>query len=284
MNRLPLATRVQVLACLVEGNSIRGTCRMVGVDKKTVLRLLEDVGDACAAYHDDTLRGLRCVRVQCDEIWSYCHAKERNLKPTYRGLAGFGDLWTWVGMDADTKLVVSWIVGKRTPVFARRFMRDLASRIKSYVQVSTDGLAMYKEAVRSAFHHRADHGMEVKVFGFDDSQEPDRKYSPAVVTEMRRLRVHGAPDPTHISTAYIERQNLNMRMSMRRFTRLTNAFSKKAVNLQRSLALYFMHYNFVRKHMTLGTTPALVHGITDRVWTLEDLANLPDFMRGGLAA
>jgi IS1 family transposase len=284
MNRLPLATRVQVLSCLVEGNSVRGTCRMVGVDKKTVLRLLADVGDACTAYHDDTMRGLTCVRVQCDEIWSYCHAKERNLKPKLRGLDGYGDLWTWVGMDADTKLVVSWVLGKRTPLCAHRFMRDLASRIKSYVQVTTDGLAMYKDAVRSAFGHRVDYGMEVKVFGFDNSQEPDRKYSPAVVTEMRRLRVVGAPDPDHISTAYIERQNLNMRMSMRRFTRLTNAFSKKAVNLRRSLAIYFMHYNFVRRHTTLGTTPALAHGIASRHWTLEDLANLPDLMRGGLAA
>jgi IS1 family transposase len=214
MNRLPIAKRVQILSALVEGNSIRGTCRMVGVDKKTVLRLVADVGDACAAYHDETLRGLTCVRVQCDEIWSFCHAKERNLKPKYRGLNGYGDLWTWVGMDADTKLVVSWVLGKRTPVFARRFMRDLASRIKSYVQVSTDGLAMYKEAVRYAFGHRADYGVEVKVFGFDYADAPERKYSPAVVTEMRRHRIWGGPDPAYISTAYVERQNLNMRMSV----------------------------------------------------------------------
>lgn len=284
MNRLPLAKRVQVLSALVEGNSIRGTCRMTGVALNTVLKLIEDVGDACAAYHDENMRGLSCVRVQCDEIWSFCHAKERNLKPKYRGLDGYGDLWTWVGIDADTKLLISYVLGKRTPLFARRFMRDLAARIKSYVQVSTDGLAMYKEAVREAFAHRADHGMEVKVFGFDNSQEPDRKYSPAVVTEMRRLRVHGAPDPAHISTAYVERQNLNMRMSMRRFTRLTNAFSKKARNLQRSVAIYAIHYNFVRKHQTLKTTPAIAHGLTDRVWTLEDIANLPDYMTGGLAA
>ncbi|HEY1654654.1 MAG TPA: IS1 family transposase [Candidatus Tumulicola sp.] len=284
MNRLPLAKRVQVLSALVEGNSIRGTCRMTGVALNTVLKLLADVGDACAAYHDDTIRNLSCVRVQCDEIWSFCHAKERNLKPKLRGLDGYGDLWTWVGIDADTKLLVSWIVGKRTPLFARRFMQDLASRIKSYVQVSTDGLAMYKDAVRRAFGHRVDYGTEIKVFGFDDSQEPDRKYSPAVVTEMRRHRVLGAPDPAHISTAYIERQNLTMRMSMRRFTRLTNAFSKKALNLQRSLAIYAIHYNFVRRHTTLKTTPAIAHGVTDRVWTLEDIANLPDFMSGGLAA
>jgi IS1 family transposase len=284
MNRLPLAKRVQVLSALVEGNSIRGTCRMTGVALNTVLKLLADVGDACAAYHDDTIRNLTCVRVQCDEIWSFVHAKERNLKPKLRGLDGYGDLWTWVGIDADTKLLVSWILGKRTWLFARRFMLDLASRIKSYVQISTDGLAMYKENVKYAFKHRVDYGTEVKVFGFDDAREPDRKYSPGVVTEMRRNRVLGAPDPAHISTAYIERQNLTMRMSMRRFTRLTNAFSKKARNLQRSVALYAIHYNFVRKHSTLKTTPAIAHGLTDRQWTLEDIANLPDFMSGGLAA
>jgi len=231
------------------------------------------------------VRGLTSVRVQCDELWSFVHAKERNLKPKYRGLDDYGDLWTWVGIDADTKLLISYVLGKRTPLFARRFMRDLASRIRSYVQVSTDGLAMYKEAVRNAFRHRADYGVEVKVFGFEGTDiQPERKYSPAIVTEMRRLRVHGAPDPDHISTAYIERQNLNMRMSMRRFTRLTNAFSKKARNLQRSVALYAIHYNFVRKHSTLKTTPAIAHGITDRVWTLEDIANLQDYMSGGLAA
>lgn len=285
MNRLPVEKRVQVISALVEGNSIRATCRITGVALNTVLKLLVDVGDACAAYHDDTLRGLTSVRVQCDEIWSFVHAKERNLKPKYRGLDGYGDLWTWVAIDADTKLLISFVLGKRTWLFARRFMLDLASRIKSYVQISTDGLAMYKENVKYAFKHRADYGTEVKVFGFEGTEiQPDRKYSPAVVTEMRRKQVYGAPDPEHISTAYIERQNLNMRMSMRRFTRLTNAFSKKARNLQRSVALYAIHYNFVRKHSTLGTTPAIAHGITDRQWTLEDIANLPDLMSGGLAA
>ena len=285
MNRLSLDKRVQILSCLVEGNSIRGTCRLVGVDKKTVLRLLGDVGDACAAYHHETVRGLTCVRVQCDEIWSFCHAKERNLKPKYRDHADYGDLWTWIGMDADSKLIVSWLLGKRTRRDAYRFMRDLASRIRSFVQISTDGLGIYKENVIKAFKGRADYGTEVKVFGFEYPEEhPDRKYSPLVVKEMRRTPVFGAPDPTHISTAYVERQNLNMRMSMRRFTRLTNAFSKKAQNLHRSLAIYVMHYNFVRRHSTLGMTPALKHGVTDRAWTLRDLANLPDLMADGLAA
>lgn len=285
MNRLPLAKRVQVLSALVEGSSIRATCRMTGVALNTVLKLLADVGDACAAYHDANIRDLTCVRVQCDEIWSFCHAKERNLKPHLRGLNDYGDLWTWIGMDADTKLIVSWRLGKRTFADARRFTRDLASRIKSYVQITTDGLGIYKDNIRRAFQHRVDYGTEVKVYGLDLSEEnPDRKYSPLVVKEVRRTQVLGAPDPAHISTAYVERQNLNMRMSMRRFTRLTNAFSKKAQNLHRSLAIYAIHYNFVRKHQTLKTTPALAHGITDRAWTLEDIANLPDYISGGLAA
>jgi IS1 family transposase len=284
VNRLPLATRVQVLSALVEGSSIRATCRMVGVDKKTVLRLLESVGDACDRYMDGTMRDLTCVRVQLDEIWSFCHAKERNLPRKLRGDDKAGDMWTWTAIDADTKLVMAWHLGKRTIHDARYFVRDLSRRIKSYVQVSTDGLGMYKEPIQRYFAHRVDYGTEVKVFGFDDESEPDRKYSPLVVKEMVRTRVHGAPDPRYISTAYVERQNLTMRMSMRRFTRLTNAFSKKAENLQRALALHFMYYNFCRKHQTLKTTPAIAHGLTGRAWTVADLANLPGLMSGGLAA
>lgn len=284
MNRLPLATRVQVLSALVEGNSIRGTCRMVGVDKKTVLRLIAEVGDACAAYHDENVRGLKCLRVQCDEIWSFCHAKERNIPFQDKG-EGVGDMWTWTAIDADTKLVISWLLGKRTLRFARLFADDLSQRIKSYVQISTDGLAVYKHAFQRAFRYRADYGTEVKVFGPGKTEEYDSKYSPAVVKEVIRKQVWGAPDPAYISTAYIERQNLTMRMSMRRFTRLTNAFSKKVENLQRSLALHFMYYNFCRKHQTLKTTPAIAAGLTDRAWTLFDLASLPEYMRGeGLVA
>lgn len=188
-------------------------------------------------------------------------------------------------MDADTKLVISWVLGKRTWDDARMFVYDLASRIKSYVQLTTDGLGMYKDHIRKAFKHRVDYGTEVKIFGFADSEvAPDRKYSPMVVTEIRRRRVHGAPDPSYITTAHIERQNLTMRMQMRRFTRLTNAFSKKAQNLQRTLAIHYMHYNFCRKHQTLKTTPAIAHGLTERIWTLHDLANLPDVLRESEAA
>jgi IS1 family transposase len=257
---------------------------MVGVDKKTVLRLLANVGDACEAYHDQTVRNLSCVRVQLDEIWAFCYAKERNLKPHLRGEDGFGDVWTWTAIDADTKLVVSWHMGKRTRRDAHAFIRDLSHRISSYVQLSTDGFYRYKEPIQRYFGIRADHGTEVKEYGYDDKDEPERKYSPLVVKRVVRRQVFGAPDPAHISTAYVERSNLTMRMSMRRFTRLTNAFSKRVYNMQRAVALNFMYYNFCRRHQSLRTTPAIAHGLTDRVWTLHDLAALPDLMRGEAAA
>ncbi|MHB8432626.1 MAG: IS1 family transposase [Candidatus Tyrphobacter sp.] len=285
MNRLPLAVRVQILSALVEGNSIRGTCRMVGVDKKTVLRLLADVGDACDTYLDETVQNLKCERLQMDEIWSFCHAKERNLKPEFRGADGVGDMWTWTAIDADTKLIVTWHLGKRQRGDADLFVRDLANRVVSErVQITTDGLGSYNEPIQRYFKYRADHGSEVKDYGILDDEAPERKYSPMVVKSVVRTPIWGVPDPDYISTAYVERQNLTMRMSMRRFTRLTNGFSKKALNLQRALALYFMHYNFCRRHQTLKTTPAIAAGLTDRLWTLHDLANLPELMRGGLAA
>ena len=285
MNRLPLEIRVQILSALVEGVSIRGTCRMVGVDKKTVLRLLADVGDACDAYLDDIMRDLKSERLQCDEIWSFCHAKERNLPKEMRGADGVGDMWTWTAIDADTKLIITWHLGKRTKGDAQLFVRDLAARVTSErVQITTDGLGSYNDPIQKYFHHRADHGSEVKDYGLLDDDAPERKYSPMVVKSVVRTPIWGVPDPDHITTAHVERQNLSMRMGMRRFTRLTNAFSKKALNLQRSLALYFMHYNFCRKHSTIKTTPAVKAGLTDRLWTLHDLANLPDLMTGGLAA
>jgi IS1 family transposase len=258
---------------------------MVGVDKKTVLRLLADVGDACDAYMNDTMHDLKSKRIQCDEIWSFCHAKERNLPLKMRGADGVGDLYTWTAIDADSKLIVTWHLGKRTRGDADLFIHDLASRVSSpRVQISTDGFGAYSEPIQHYFQRRADHGSEVKDYGHLDDGTPERKYSPLVVKQVIRTPIWGDPDPDYISTAYVERQNLTMRMSMRRFTRLTNGFSKKAENLQRSLALYFMHYNFCRVHQTLKTTPAIKAGLTDRIWTLHDLANLPELMRGGLAA
>jgi IS1 family transposase len=287
MNRLPLEDRVRALAALVEGNSIRGTARMVGLDKKTVMRLLEEVGDACDLYQHDNLRNLSCVRVQCDEVWSFCHAKERNIRPDKKR-RDIGDVWTWTAIDANTKLIITWHVGKRTHWDARRFIHDLSRRIKSFVQITTDGLNMYIDPIIKEFKYRADYGQDVKVFGHEPIPEvargQDSRYSPPKLLEMRRTQVWGVPDLGTTSTAYVERQNLTMRMSMRRFTRLTNAFSKKIINHQRALALHFMHYNFCRVHQTLKTTPAIKHGLTDRIWTLHDLARLPELIRGEGAA
>jgi IS1 family transposase len=284
MNRLPLEKRVQVLAALCEGASIRATVRMTGAAKNTIVKLLADVGDACDEYQFANLRNLRCARIQCDEVWSFCYAKERNLKRELRGAPGFGDIWTWTAIDADSKLVVSWHLGKRNREDGWRFVRDLAERIRSKaVQITTDGFKVYNEPIESLFP-RADHGNEVKVYGRIPFESADTKYSPMVVTEVIRTSVWGMPDPDHITTAHVERNNLTMRMQMRRFTRLTNAFSKKARNHQRALALHFMYYNFVRKHSAVKTTPAIAAGITDRVWTLHDLAKLPEFLSGGLAA
>jgi len=285
MNRLSLDLRVRVLSALVEGNSVRGTARIVGVDKKTVLRLLADVGDACDVYLDQNVRGLYPKRIQCDEIWSFCHAKERNLKPALRGTEGVGDLWTWTAIDAETKLLITWHLGKREKDDAYSFIRDLSARVASErVQITTDGFGGYVDPIRLWFYHRADHGSEVKDYGILDDGTPERKYSPMTVKRVDRKALYGMPDPDHITTAHVERHNLTMRMSMRRFTRLTNAFSKKAKNLQRALAINFMYYNFCRKHMTIKTTPAIKAVLTDRVWTFHDLARLPDLLAGGAAA
>ncbi len=282
MNRLPLEQRVRILSALVEGNSIRATSRMTGAAKNTIVHLLEEVGDACEAYHDENVRDLNVMLIQCDEIWTYCKAKESNIKPADKRDT-IGDMWTWAAMDAQRKLVITWTLGKRNHRFARRFIEDLAGRVKTIVQISTDGFGMYKPLIQRYFKKRADYGMDVKTYG-RDFETYETRYSPPKVIEQRKIRVLGTPDPRYISTSHIERQNLTMRMSMRRFTRLTNGFSKKMMNLQRALALHYMHYNFCRVHSTLKTTPAIASRLTDRVWTLHDLANLPDLMRGEAAA
>jgi IS1 family transposase len=282
MNRSPLDERVRILSALVEGNSIRATSRMVGVSKDTVQKLLEDVGDACEAYHDENVRDLSVMLIQCDEIWTFCKAKESNIAPAKKRET-IGDMWTWVAIDAQRKLVITWTLGKRSPRFARRFMEDLAGRVKTIVQISTDGFGMYKPQIQRYFAKRADYGMDVKTYG-RDLESYETRYSPPKVLERRRISVLGAPDERYISTSHIERQNLTMRMSMRRFTRLTNGFSKKMMNLQRALALHYMHYNFCRVHSTLKTTPAIASRLTDRIWTLHDIANLPDVLRDSVAA
>jgi IS1 family transposase len=274
MNVLSLAKRAQILALLVEGNSINATCRITGVAKVTVLRLLADVGAACGEYQDEALRNLPCKRIQTDEIWSFVGSKQKNVPEELRGVFGRGDVWTWTAIDADTKLIVSWMVGNRDAEAANVFMRDLAERMAYPIQLTTDGHAVYLHAVDEAFHHTAvDYAMLVKVYG-DAPRSPERKYSPSNFVSAKKQRISGFPDMSQVSTSYVERQNLTMRMSMRRFTRLTNAFSKKVENHMAAVSLHFMHYNFGRIHQTLRITPAMASGLTDHVWSLEEIARL----------
>ncbi len=272
MNKLTTQRRAQILACLVEGNSIRATVRITGAAKNTVTKLLCDIGAACRAYQDEHLRGLTCKRVQADEIWSFVGAKEKTLTKEKKGQDGRGDVWTWVALDADSKLAINWAVGNRDAAIAEAFIHDLADRMAHRIQLSTDGLRLYVDAVEGAFGADIDYAQLVKVYG--PAPEGTRRYSPAKFTSAKKRRVTGSPDKRHVSTSYIERQNLTMRMSMRRFTRLTNGFSKKVENLGFAVSLHFMNYNFVRIHKTLRVTPAMAAGVTDRVWTLEDIAGL----------
>ena len=278
MNRLPQAKRVQVVKALVEGNSIRATVRMTGVAKNTVAKLLVELGEACSQYQDDALRGLTCRRVEADEIWGLCYAKEANVPAEHEGEFGYGDIWTWVAMDADTKLVPSWLVGERDTPTAIEFMQDVRDRIANRTQLTTDGLVCYLTAVEEAFGSDVDYGQLVKVYG--ELPESKRRYSPSrFITAEKRL-VSGTPDPATVTTSHIERQNLTMRMGMRRFTRLTNGFSKKAENLAAAVSLHFMHYNFARTHKSLANpyprTPAMAAGVTDHAWYIEEIVALLD--------
>lgn len=273
MNRLTTAKRAQIVAALVEGNSIRATCRMTGAAKGTVTKLLVDLGTVCSIYQDRVMRDLSCENVQADEIWAFCYAKERNVPVEKRGDFGYGDVWTWVAIDADTKLVASYLVGPRDLGSAVAFMNDLAPRLRYRVQLTTDGHRPYITAVNGAFKGNVDYATLTKLYGADPL-EPDHRYSPPVCTSMSVRVINGDPDPARISTSYIERQNLTMRMSMRRFTRLTNGFSKKVENLAAAVSLHFAYYNFCRVHKTLGTTPAVAAGVADTVWTLNDLISL----------
>jgi IS1 family transposase len=269
MNRLDRAKQAQVIAALVEGASINATVRMTGVAKHTILKLLADLGNACAEYQDKTLRNLTCKRIQCDEIWQFCYAKDKNVPDDKRGTFGYGDVWTWVAMDADTKLAVSWTLGLRDSGTARAFIQDLSVRLAHRVQLTTDGLRIYLNAVEDAFGSDIDYAMLVKLYGND--REHEATYSQAECIGCREVVVTGRPDPKHISTSFIERQNLTMRMSMRRFTRLTNGFSKKVENHGHALAIHYMHYNFCRVHKTLRVTPAMEAGIADHIWTIEEM-------------
>lgn len=256
---------------LIEGNSLRSITRLTEVSINTVTKLLVDAGSASADYQDRALRNLKCKRIQCDEIWALCYAKQKNVPEAKRGQFGFGDVWTWTAIDADTKLVPSFMVGNRDAVSAKMFIDDLASRLAHRVQLTTDGHKSYLEAVEGAFGADVDYAMLIKTY---ESSQEETRYSPAVCTSCERKVVQGNPDPAHISTSYVERQNLTMRMGMRRFTRLTNGFSKKVENHAYQVALHFMHYNFARIHKTLRVTPAMEAGVSNHVWTLEEIADL----------
>jgi IS1 family transposase len=271
MNRLPMAKRTAVVTALCEGNSIRATVRMTGVAKNTIVKLLMELGVAVTRYQDETLRNLPCKRLQCDEIWAFVGGKDKNLSDEKRE-AGLGSVWTWTCIDADTKLIPSWLVGTRDAGTAYEFMFDVASRLRGRVQLTTDGHKLYLAAVEGAFGADIDYATLTKLYGNDP--EAEKRYSPAKCIGVECKIVAGDPNPKHISTSYVERQNLTMRMSMRRFTRLTNAFSKKVENHAAAVALYFMYYNFARIHQTLRVTPAMEAGITDHVWSIEEIVRL----------
>jgi IS1 family transposase/lambda repressor-like predicted transcriptional regulator len=273
MNRLPLNKRAQILGMLVEGNSLRATSRMADVSINTVTKLLVDVGCAVAEYQYNALRNLPCKRVQVDEIWAFCYAKQKNVKDAKDAPEGAGDVWTWTAICADTKLIPSWMVGGRDAEYANSFIEDLASRMASRIQLTSDGHKPYVEAVEGAFGADVDYAMLVKMFG-NAPESTKGRYSPADCVGCRKRRVEGNPDEKHVSTSYAERQNLTMRMSMRRFTRLTNGFSKKVENHAHAVALHFMYYNFGRIHKSLRVTPAMAAGVTEHVWTLEEIAGL----------
>lgn len=274
MNCLGINKRTAVIAALVEGNSINATCRMTGVAKHTVLKLLKDIGCASAAYHNANVRNLRVRRVQADEIWSFVYGKDKNLT-LEQVKSGLGSVWTWKAIDADTKLAISYMIGDRGADAAKTFMEDVASRISTRIQLTTDGHRVYADAVEDAFGADIDYAMLVKIYGASNDN-PESRYSPASCIGCRTGVLAGNPDPDHISTSFVERSNLSMRMGMRRFTRLTNGFSKKLENHGHMVALYFMHYNFCRVHKTLRVTPAMEAGLTDHVWTIEELLGIAD--------
>ncbi len=272
MNKLSTPARAQILGMMCEGMAIRAISRMTGASKNTIVKLLADAGTACMAYQDEHLRNLKSQRVQVDEIWAFVGSKEVNTSPDKKA-EGWGDCWTWTAIDADTKLIPCWLVGPRNAPAARYFLRDLAGRLLNRVQLTSDGFRAYRTAVELAFGKDVDYAMLVKIYGSPDG---DGRYSPAKCIGCDQHAITGKPDPKHVSTAYAERQNLSMRMNMRRFTRLTNAFSKKVENHAHAISIYFMHYNFVRIHQTLRVTPAMAAGVTDKLWSLEDMVRVVD--------
>lgn len=270
MNRLSADTRTRIIGCLLEGCSIRATCRLTGAAKKTVMRLLVEVGEACQDYHDKHVRGLHSQRVQVDECWSWITCKEKNVTPEIASKnPDAGDIWLWSGVDADSKLVVSWLVGQRDLATAYDFMHDLADRLTRRIQLTSDGFRVYLEAVESAFNLDVDYAMLQKVYGADPENE--RRYSPSKIVSSTTEVIQGRPDPKHISTSYVERLNWSVRTSMRRYTRLSNGFSRKLRNHEAAVALNYFAYNFVRIHRSLRMSPAMAAGVTDRLWDVADI-------------
>jgi len=274
MNKSSPERRAQILGMMVEGVSIRAISRLTGASKNTIVKLLADAGNACAEYQDRTLVKLPCKRIQADEIWSFVYAKAKNVPEKMRGRFGIGDVWTWTTLCADTKLVPSFYVGPRDAYSANHIMQDVAKRLTNRVQLTTDGFHCYLNAVDAAFPNGIDYAMLVKLYGTDPMAE--KRYSPSICLSAESKIICGNPDREHINTSYVERQNLNMRMGIRRFTRLTNAFSKKLENHIHALSIYFLHYNFVRIHQTLRVTPAMAAGVTDTLWSLDDMVRIVD--------
>lgn len=276
MNKLTNSERAKILSCLVEGNSIRATSRMTGRSKNTIVKLLADVGSACMDYQDKTLRNLPCKRIQVDEIWAFVYAKDKNVPEHMKGQTGIGDVWTFTAICADTKIVPCWQVGDRDIETGKQFLLSLAARINGRFQLTTDGWTAYRNLVEGVFAGDVDFAQLYKVYGEGSEKSPNRKYSPTEFVCATKTPVSGNPDKKHISTSFVERQNLTMRMGMRRFTRLTNAFSKKVENLSHAVSLHFMYYNFARVHKTLRVTPAMEAGVSDHVWELDEIAELID--------
>lgn len=274
MNRLAVSDRVAILRALTEGCSLRSTSRMVGVSVNTVTKLLVDAGRACAIYQHNAMRNLKCGRLQLDEIWGFVYAKDKNVTPDNAGVPGVGSVWTWIAIDEKTKLIPSFLVGLRDGDHAKVFVCDLASRLANRVQITTDGLKAYVEAMEVGFGGEVDYAVLHKIYGA--AQVDEARYSPAECGGTERHRMIGDPDLDKASTSYIERQNLNVRMRMRRFTRLTNAFSKKLENLEYAVGLHFFVYNFITRHGTIRMPPALKAGVSDHVWTWEELVEMID--------